>query len=345
VKSNDHFEQKGGEYATWQGRALNNVYHQSQHSNNHSSTNSIPSTPSNQRIMSRAASIKLQMLYGTAWKKERTASLVTQALQAGFLAIDTAAQPKHYQEHLVGNGVRSFLSTSDLTRKDLYLQTKFTSIDGQNPSNLPYDPSTSITEQIKASVASSLHNLRHNDNAEESYIDCLVLHSPLPTIKQTMEAWDAMSTFVPTKVHSLGISNTSLSILQHIWSNSSVKPTVVQNRFYSATGWDVTLREFCMENDIVYQSFWTLTGNPELLNSQFVQRIAENVGVSAETALYALVQELGITPINGTKSHIESDVAELLKLKNWKAEGRNAETWEKSVKTLDDMLKKWACEV
>jgi diketogulonate reductase-like aldo/keto reductase len=100
-----------------------------------------------------------------------------------------------------------------------------------------------------------------------------------------------------------------------------------------------------MENDIVYQSFWTLTGNPELLNSQFVQRIAENVGVSAETALYALVQELGITPINGTKSHIESDVAELLKLKNWKAEGRNAETWEKSVKTLDDMLKKWACEV
>jgi diketogulonate reductase-like aldo/keto reductase len=177
--------------------------------------------------MSRLLNVTLKMLYGTAWKKERTASLVTQALQAGFLAVDTAAQPKHYQEHLVGNGVRSFLSVSNLTRKDLYLQTKFTSINGQDPNDLPYDPSTSITEQVKDSVASSLHNLRHSESAEESYIDCLVLHSPLPTISETMEAWNAMSSFVPTKVHSLGISNTSLPILQHVWKNSSVKLLLV----------------------------------------------------------------------------------------------------------------------
>ncbi|KAG9949126.1 aldo-keto reductase, partial [Aureobasidium melanogenum] len=292
--------------------------------------------------MSKPKNITLKMLYGTAWKKERTASLVQQALQAGFLAIDTAAQPKHYQEHLVGNGVNSFLSTSKLTRQDLYLQTKYTSFNGQDPNNLPYDPSASITEQVKASVASSLHNLRHNENAEESYIDCLVLHSPLPTIKQTMEAWDAMSAFVPTKVHSLGISNTSLPILQHIWSNSTVKPIVVQNRFYAATGWDIALREFCSDNGIVYQSFWTLTGNPELLDSQLVKVVVEQVGVSAEVALYSLVQGLGITPINGTTSHIESDLAELSKLAQWKSQGHNVETWEKCVKALDGILRQWA---
>lgn len=290
--------------------------------------------------MSTSSNIALRMLYGTAWKKERTASLVTQALQAGFLAIDTAAQPKHYQEHLVGNGVRSFLSTSNLTRKDLYLQTKFTSVDGQLPNNLPYDPSTSIPEQVKASVASSLHNLRHNENAEESYIDCLVLHTPLPTISETMEAWDAMSSFVPTKVHSLGISNTSLPILQHIWKNSTVKPKVVQNRFYSDTEWDVALREFCTENGIQYQSFWTLTGNPELLNSPFVRRTAESMSVSVQVALYSLVEGLGITPINGTKSHIESDLAELSTVEQWKGIGSNAKSWEQWVRTLDSMLKK-----
>lgn len=280
------------------------------------------------------------MLYGTAWKKERTTGLVTQALRAGFHAIDTAAQPKHYQEHLVGDGVRSFLATSKISRKDLYLQTKFTSIDGQLPNNLPYDPSTSITEQVKASVASSLHNLRHNDNLEESYIDCLVLHSPLPTINETMEAWDAMSSFVPTKVHSLGISNTSLPILQHIWKHSTVKPKVVQNRFYSDTEWDVALREFCTQNGIQYQSFWTLTGNPELLHSPFIQRTAELMGVSVQVALYSLVQGLGITPINGTKSHIESDLAELSTVEQWKGVGSNAKTWEQCVRTLDSMLKK-----
>lgn len=280
------------------------------------------------------------MLYGTAWKKERTTGLVTQALRAGFHAIDTAAQPKHYQEHLVGDGVRSFLATSKISRKDLYLQTKFTSIDGQLPNNLPYDPSTSITEQVKASVASSLHNLRHNDNLEESYIDCLVLHSPLPTINETMEAWDAMSSFVPTKVHSLGISNTSLPILQHIWKHSTVKPKVVQNRFYSDTEWDVALREFCTQNGIQYQSFWTLTGNPELLHSPFIQRTAELMGMSVQVALYSLVQGLGITPINGTKSHIESDLAELSTVEQWKGVGSNAKTWEQCVRTLDSMLKK-----
>ncbi|KAG9595588.1 aldo-keto reductase, partial [Aureobasidium melanogenum] len=157
-----------------------------------------------------------------------------------------------------------------------------------------------------------------------------------------MEAWDAMSAFVPAKVHSLGISNTSLPILQHIWSNSAVKPKVVQNRFYAATAWDIALRKFCTDNGIEYQSFWTLTGNPELLGGQIVKMVVEQVGVSAEVALYSLVQGLGITPINGTTSHIESDVAELSKLEHWKAEGRNIETWEKCVKAMDGMLRQWA---
>merc|ERR1712187_770046 len=42
------------------------------------------------------------LLYGTAWKKDETADLVLQALLAGFRGIDTACQPKHYREDLVG---------------------------------------------------------------------------------------------------------------------------------------------------------------------------------------------------------------------------------------------------
>ncbi|MCJ1434730.1 hypothetical protein MMC27_004100 [Xylographa pallens] len=39
---------------------------------------------------------------GTAWKTEPTARLVSEALGAGFVAIDTAAQQKYYREDLVG---------------------------------------------------------------------------------------------------------------------------------------------------------------------------------------------------------------------------------------------------
>lgn len=39
-----------------------------------------------------------RLIYGTAWKKERTTDLVVKAVLAGFRGIDTACQPKHYQE-------------------------------------------------------------------------------------------------------------------------------------------------------------------------------------------------------------------------------------------------------
>ena len=35
--------------------------------------------------------------YGTAWKKDRTTALTFQAIQAGFRALDTANQQKHYR--------------------------------------------------------------------------------------------------------------------------------------------------------------------------------------------------------------------------------------------------------
>ena len=42
--------------------------------------------------------LPVPIIYGTAWKKERTAELVVAAVLAGFRGIDTACQPKHYQE-------------------------------------------------------------------------------------------------------------------------------------------------------------------------------------------------------------------------------------------------------
>jgi diketogulonate reductase-like aldo/keto reductase len=51
-------------------------------------------------------SIKMpSLLYGTAWKEQRTADLVEMAIGAGFLGLDTACQPKHYHEAGVGEAL------------------------------------------------------------------------------------------------------------------------------------------------------------------------------------------------------------------------------------------------
>ena len=97
-----------------------------------------------------------RILYGTAWKKDDTESLVRAALLHGFRGIDTACQPKHYHEPGVGAGVASFLdepSNGTLARGDLYLQTKFTPLSGQDPARIPYDPKAPLAEQVRQSFA------------------------------------------------------------------------------------------------------------------------------------------------------------------------------------------------
>ena len=58
-------------------------------------------------------------LYGTAWKENKTKSLVTLALDQGFRGIDTANQRKHYNEAAVGEGIREMINRGLIARKDL----------------------------------------------------------------------------------------------------------------------------------------------------------------------------------------------------------------------------------
>lgn len=202
------------------------------------------------------------------------------------------------------------------------VQTKFTSPAGQDPNNMPYSPDDSVTDQVHASVKSSLLNLRPKEDAsdtEDSYIDCLLLHSPLPTMRQTLEAWRTLETYVPHKIRHLGISNVSQPILEVVYRSSTVKPAVVQNRFYAATGYDVPLRRFCRENGIVYESFWTLTGNPQLLTSTPVTMLAQFARVSPEVALYALVTAMDIVVLNGTTNaeRMREDLDGVKKVQEW----------------------------
>ncbi|EIT83604.1 putative aldo-keto reductase [Aspergillus flavus] len=253
-------------------------------------------------------------IYGTAWKKDRTADLVHQALDAGFRAIDTAAQPKHYREDLVGEGIRRAIRDGAIRREDLHIQTKFTSVNGQNPDDMPYDPNASVTDQVHASIKSSLEHLRSSDAPEsvnDAYIDMLILHSPLPTMSQTLEAWSAFETYVPHRIRNLGISNCTLPLLRELSSLVKVKPAVVQNRFYGGTQFDVPLRSYCRDNDIIYQSFWTLTANPELVQSDTIQLLASRTEISPAAALYCLVLALGNTTLlNGTcnRGRMEADL-------------------------------------
>lgn len=202
------------------------------------------------------------ILYGTAWKKDRTASLVEQAILAGFRGIDTACQPKHYFEPGVGEAVARTIQNGIIKREDIFLQTKYTPIGGQDPKNIPYDPRSDIATQVRTSFATSLRNL------QTTYLDSLVMHSPMPTVEETLNVWRIFEEFHRAgQVRYLGLSNTyNLRVLQAVYDAADVKPSFLQNRFYKESGYDVEIRRFCREKGIRYQSFWTLTANPHIMN-------------------------------------------------------------------------------
>ena len=56
----------------------------------------------NQNWLITSAGVKMpRIIYGTAWKKDRTGDLVVKAIQTGFRGIDTACQPKHSSDTLI----------------------------------------------------------------------------------------------------------------------------------------------------------------------------------------------------------------------------------------------------
>lgn len=246
------------------------------------------------------------IIYGTAWKKADTRRLVERAIRQGFRGIDTACQPKHYDEAGVGAGVSASLKLG-LRRRDLYLQTKFTPVSGQDPRRIPYDPKASLPAQVAQSFAASLRNL------QTDYVDCLILHSPLSTAKGTMEVWRAMESLVDAGgARRLGISNCyRLAEIERLWQDSRVKPAVVQNRFYADTGYDREIRAFCNRQRIVYQSFWTLTANPQILAHPTLLALASAHQRTAPQILFRYLSQAGIVPLTGTRSdsHMREDLA------------------------------------
>ena len=256
-------------------------------------------------VVSPAGVRSPRIIYGTAWKKLRTEGLVRRAIRLGFRGIDTACQPKHYHEAGVGAGVAACLGEG-LGRGDLYLQTKFTPLSGQDPERIPYDASAGPAEQVAQSFEQSLRNL------QTSYLDCLVLHSPVADAEEMKAVWQAMEAIVEAGgARQIGISNCySLETLQRLERSVRIKPAVVQNRFYAQTGYDREIRAYCRQRGIIYQSFWTLTANPHLLAHDTMQSLASKYERTPAQVLFRYLTQIDVVPLTGTSSptHMREDL-------------------------------------
>ncbi len=246
-------------------------------------------------------------MYGTAWKKEHTTRHVIEAVGAGFRAIDTANQLIHYDESLVGDSLLA-LAQQGIARERLFLQTKFTSVSGQDH-RTPYDPSAAVAEQVEQSFESSLAHLRTD------YLDSYVLHGPCAREGLTRDDWDIWAAmerlYQSGRVRMIGISNVRPAQLHHLCERAAVIPMMVQNRCYAALGWDRDVRTICKTRRIIYQGFSLLTANIDVLNDPAVTAMAARVGTGPAQIIFRFAQQAGMLPLTGTTDvqHMKDDLA------------------------------------
>jgi diketogulonate reductase-like aldo/keto reductase len=252
--------------------------------------------------------IRPSFMYGTAWKEAETRRLVGLAIRVGFRAIDTANQRKHYFEAAVGEGLADAYASGLVHREELFLQTKFTYLRGQDE-RLPYDPRAPLSEQLAQSFESSLEHLGTD------YLDSYVLHGPSSgrgLEDADWEVWKAMERLViDERVRVLGISNVHVDQLRELCETVRIKPGFVQNRCYARDGWDRATREYCREQGITYQGFSLLTANQaELRRPRFLE-VVRRTGKTAAQVVFRFAMQVGMLPLTGSSSeqHLREDLA------------------------------------
>jgi diketogulonate reductase-like aldo/keto reductase len=232
------------------------------------------------------------------------------ALDAGFSGIDTANQRKHYFEAAVGRAVQGFLSQTKVLRDELFLQSKFTHVRGQDQ-RLPYDPKAEPGEQVRQSFASSLEHL------QTTHLDSYLLHGPSSGGRLTQmdwEVWRALEALADGgQARFIGISNVSAAQLSELLNGARVRPAFVQNRCYARQAWDREVRRLCAENDMLYQGFSLLTANRSELASPAFRQLEQRTGRSSAELTFRFASAVGMIPLTGTSSlpHMQLDLASL----------------------------------
>lgn len=246
-------------------------------------------------------------LYGTAWKEEDTQRCVRDALAAGFRAIDTANQRKHYFEAAVGAALEAAFEAGPLTRDDLFLQTKFTFIHGQDE-RLPYNPHADVKTQVHQSFDSSLEHL------QTDRVDSYILHGPSGRFGLSdadWDAWRAMEEIAESgRIGALGVSNMSLEQIQELYRGAKIKPSYVQNRCFAKTGWDQSVRKFCTEHGMTYQGFSLLTANAQVFRQPSFSEMAERLRATPAQLVFRFARQIGMWPLTGTTNpaHMREDL-------------------------------------
>ena len=172
---------------------------------------------------------RLPLFYGSAWKEDQTATNVVDAVLAGFRGVDTACQPQHYREDLVGEALRTLAAKHGIGREAVWLQTS-------SRPRCTREKTCRTTPRRRCQTRSRRASRCRSRISRSLPSTPCCCHGPLETHERTMEAWRAMERQVELGfVTQLGISNLhDVRRFERIYEEAAVKPRVLQKPLLAA---------------------------------------------------------------------------------------------------------------
>ena len=212
-----------------------------------------------------------------------TANVVSQALRAGYRAIDTAAA---YENEA---GVGEAIASSDLDRERVFVTTKLWNDDHGR-------------DRAGDAFADSLERLGFD------YVDLYLIHWPAPSSGRYVETWEALCELKESgRARSIGTSNFMIEHLEEIIEATGVVPTVNQIELHPQLQ-QAELRAFHRERGILTEA-WSPLGQGKVLDDPAITGLASKHDRTPAQVVLRWHLQLGnvVIPKSVTPARIEEN--------------------------------------
>ena len=247
--------------------------------------------------------------------------MVTASVSSGIRLIDTASIYKNQE------AIANALKSARVPREQVFITSKIS----------PYEQGSEKSANAINDILSKL---------DTSYLDLLLIHWPgahkqkpeSPRNAQLrMETWQVIEDYYRAgKLRSIGVSNFEKHHLEHILTQSSIKPMVNQIEIHPRRPC-LELRQMCEAHQIAVTAYGSL-GCGDLLTKPAVLAAAEQCeGKTAAQVLlrWALKQGVAVIPKSTKPQRISSYSEDLILSSNHWTEKEDAAIF-KYLSTLDD---------
>lgn len=204
--------------------------------------------------------------YGVFRMKEHDVAYngVTEALKAGYRAIDTAAI--YQNEEAVGLAIKD----SGIPREEIFVTTKV------------WNSDQGFDNTLRA-FETSLGKLGLD------YVDLYLTHWPKPTLAETYKAIERL--YEEKLIRVPGVSNHHQHHLEEVFAVANVKPMVNQFECHPSLSQD-SLRAFCAQHNIAVTA-WAPLGTGIVFTHPVVKKLAEKYGKTVAQIVLRWHLEIG----------------------------------------------------